>query len=317
MTSHDLPPGWDYNPSAWPHRLPVLGLAVAGCAIATYLTLFQVAVLGSVWEPFFGNGSEYLLKQSPVAHFLPLPDASLGAFVYLCEAVADLLGGPSRWRTAPWAVLLLGLIACSLGLAGVALALGQPLLAGTYCTLCLGSAACSVLGVGPVMNEVLATLQHLQRSQPPAAPGGRPSGDAFPPQQAPRRPAGSNRDDGRRRGAASLAAVVGLWLMDMLAVLHFSGQASLNWRMSARWRPGRRDRPARGNAGTAAAERATGRLAGSVAVAPRLWRHAVLNSVLCGCLLLLCGLVPGGRTALPAPGALWGGGRRRKASRGR
>ncbi len=48
------PPGWSYNPSGWSQRLPIVGLALVGFGIATYLTLFQVGVLSSVWEPFFG-----------------------------------------------------------------------------------------------------------------------------------------------------------------------------------------------------------------------------------------------------------------------
>jgi hypothetical protein len=67
------------NPSAWSKRLPVIGLALLGCGIATYLGLYQVDVIRHVWEPFFGNGSEVILKQSTVAHLLPVPDALLGA----------------------------------------------------------------------------------------------------------------------------------------------------------------------------------------------------------------------------------------------
>jgi hypothetical protein len=39
---HVVPPGWRANPSAWPQRLPIIGLALAGFAVAGYLTLFQV-----------------------------------------------------------------------------------------------------------------------------------------------------------------------------------------------------------------------------------------------------------------------------------
>jgi uncharacterized membrane protein len=163
MTDADVPPGWGHNPSKWSHRLPVLLLALAGCGIATYLTLYQVGVLPTVWEPFFGIGSTVILKQSAIAHLLPVPDAALGAFVYLLEALAELIGGESRWRTKPWAVVLLGLIAAGLGVAAIVLVICQPALFGHFCTLCLASAACSLLGSAAAAPEVWATLQHLRR----------------------------------------------------------------------------------------------------------------------------------------------------------
>jgi hypothetical protein len=162
---NDIPPGWTWNPSAWSGRLPVLALALAGCGIATYLTLYQVGVFATVWEPFFGNGSTRILKGSALAHLLPLPDAALGALAYLADALADGIGGTDRWRTMPWVVVLLGLVSAALGVTGVLLAIFQPVLFGAYCTLCLASAACSVLMVGAAMNEVLACLQHLRRER--------------------------------------------------------------------------------------------------------------------------------------------------------
>src|SRR5579872_2393861 len=170
MTDSDVPPGWGHNPSRWSHRLPVLLLALAGCGIATYLTLYQVGVLHSVWEPFFGNGSTVILKQSAIAHLLPIPDAALGAFVYLLEALAELIGGESRWRTKPWAVVLLGLIAAGLGVAAIILVVCQRALFGHFCTLCLASAACSLLGCAFAAPEVWATLQHLRREHEHGVP---------------------------------------------------------------------------------------------------------------------------------------------------
>jgi uncharacterized membrane protein len=143
----------------------LLLLALAGCGIATYLALYQVDVLPSVWEPFFGNGSTVILKQSAIAHLLPIPDAALGAVVYLLEALAELPGGESRWRTKPWAVVLLGLIAAGLGVAAIVLVICQPVLFGHFCTLCLASAACSLLGCAAAAPEVWATLQRLRRER--------------------------------------------------------------------------------------------------------------------------------------------------------
>jgi uncharacterized membrane protein len=164
MVDRHIPPGWDYNPSAWSQRWPVLLLGLLGFGIATYLTLYQVGIFSTVWEPIFGRGSTEILKHSAIVRILrPVPDAALGAFAYLLDVLCDGYGGEDRWRRKPWVVLCLGLIAAALGFVGIVLAIIQPFLVGNYCTLCLGSAACSVLMVGAVMDEVLASLQHLIR----------------------------------------------------------------------------------------------------------------------------------------------------------
>ena len=41
----------------------------------------------------------------------------------------------------------------------------QPVLFDAWCTLCLFTAALSVLMIGPAMDEVLASLQHLKRAK--------------------------------------------------------------------------------------------------------------------------------------------------------
>jgi uncharacterized membrane protein len=163
VTAVDSPPGWSFNPSQWPRRLPVFVLALIGLGIATYLTLFQVGVFSEVWEPFFGNGSRLLLKQSSIAHLLPIPDAALGAAAYLLDAILDFAGGRSRWRTAPWLVPLFGALALLLGITGILLVILQPTLFGAFCTLCLASAVCSVLTAAAAAPEAIAAIQHLKR----------------------------------------------------------------------------------------------------------------------------------------------------------
>lgn len=157
-----IPPGWDYNPSTWSQRLPIVGLAVVGFAIAGYLTLFQVGAIATVWEPFFGRGSERILT-SRISHVLPIPDAALGAFGYLLDAVTGAIGGVRRWRTMPWIVVLFGLAVGPLGFVSVMLVVFQPVLLDAWCTLCLASAVVSVAMIGPAMDEMLASLQHLAR----------------------------------------------------------------------------------------------------------------------------------------------------------
>jgi uncharacterized membrane protein len=162
VTEPDAPPGWSYNPSAWDQRLPIIWLALVGTGIATYLALFQLELIGEVWEPFFGDGSRVILT-SATSRILPVPDAALGAFGYLLDAVTGVIGGRTRWRTMPWIVVLFGLAVGPLGAVSILLVILQPLLYDSFCTLCLASAVISVLMIGPAMDEFLASLQHLRR----------------------------------------------------------------------------------------------------------------------------------------------------------
>ncbi|MBX6341322.1 MAG: vitamin K epoxide reductase family protein [Thermomicrobiaceae bacterium] len=162
MARVDIPPGWSYNPSAWGERVPILLLALVGFAIAAYLALYQLGAFASVWEPFFGDGSEVILHSS-VSRLLPVPDAALGAFGYLLDAVSGAIGGEERWRRRPWIVVIFGLAVGPLGATSVLLVIFQPVLFHAWCTLCLASATISVLMIGPAMDELLASLQYLKR----------------------------------------------------------------------------------------------------------------------------------------------------------
>ncbi len=158
----NVPPGWRHNPAAWSQRLPIVGLALVGFGIASYLSLFQLDVVARVWEPFFGDGSRVILT-SRVSHVLPVPDAALGAFSYLLDAVTGVVGGRARWRTKPWLVVLFGLAVGPLGAISILLVVLQPVMFDAWCTLCLASAVVSLAMIGPAMDEVLASLQHLRR----------------------------------------------------------------------------------------------------------------------------------------------------------
>lgn len=159
-----MPPGWSYNPAAWSQRLPIVGLALAGTAIATYLSLFQLGSIDTVWEPFFGNGSRTILE-SKVSYILPVPDALLGALSYLLDAITGLLGSRRRWWKRPWLVIVFGVAVGPLGVISVILVILQPVLFDAFCTLCLASAVVSVAMIGPAMDEVLASLQYLKSAR--------------------------------------------------------------------------------------------------------------------------------------------------------
>ncbi len=172
--SDAAPPGWTTNPSAWSHRLPIDGLAVVGLVVAGYLTAFQVGRVDSVWEPFFGDGSRRVLG-SGISRVLPVPDAALGALGYLADAVTGLIGGRDRWRSMPWIVIVFGIAVGPLGAISVLLVILQPVALDAWCTLCLASAVISVLMIGPALDEVLASLQHIRRQ----AAAGRSAARAF------------------------------------------------------------------------------------------------------------------------------------------
>ena len=162
MDRGPIPPGWDENPTAWSKRLSLAARAFVGLCIASYLTLYQLGVFPNVWDPFFGNGSREVLTSS-FSRSLPVPDASLGALAYLSEIVLSFIGGRDRWRTMPWTTVALGLVVGLGAVVSVLLMIVQPVVAGAWCTLCLASAFVSLTIVGPGLEELLATLQHLKR----------------------------------------------------------------------------------------------------------------------------------------------------------
>lgn len=157
------PPGWSSNPSSWGARLPIVALALVGTAIASYLAAFQLGLVATVWDPFFGSASSRVILTSRVSHVLPIPDAALGAFSYLLDAVTGAIGGEERWRRRPWVVVVFGLAVGPLGAISIALVIIQPVLLDAWCTLCLLSAVVSLAMIGPAMDETLASLQYLRR----------------------------------------------------------------------------------------------------------------------------------------------------------
>jgi uncharacterized membrane protein len=153
------------NPSSWQHRLPVLVLALVGCAVSSYLTLYQWHVTTSVWDPIFGARSSEAVLTSFVSRYLPLPDATLGALAYGVEAIVTAAGGTDRSRTHPWLVILFGLVLVGLALTSIALVLIQVLVIHSMCTLCLCSAALSLINAGLGHAEVFASLRHMQQAK--------------------------------------------------------------------------------------------------------------------------------------------------------
>lgn len=170
MQEHDpspsgAPPGWSVNPSTWSARLPIVALALAGAFAATWLALFQHGMVSAVWEPFFGDGTRRIVIESGFSRMFedwPIRDAGLGAIGYFADAVTGAIGGTARWRTMPWMVILFGIFIGPFGAISVMLTIIQPVLYDAFCTLCLASGVISLAMIGPAVDEVLASLQHLK-----------------------------------------------------------------------------------------------------------------------------------------------------------
>ncbi len=167
-TGPSAPPGWSYNPSAWTQRLPIIALAVIGLIVSRYLAAYQLGHVDGVWEPFFRggpdpkNGTEEIIT-SDVSRAWPVPDAAVGALTYVLEILTGVIGTRARWRTMPWLVLLFGLMIAPLGVVSITFIVIQPIVIGTWCTLCLIAAAAMLIQIPYSLDELLATIQFLGR----------------------------------------------------------------------------------------------------------------------------------------------------------
>ena len=158
----DVPPGWDFNPSAWTQRLPIVALAFVGLFFSRYLAAFQLGHIEQAWDPFFGEGTERVIT-STVSEAFPVPDAGLGAATYILEILTGVIGDRRRWRTMPWLVLAFGLMIVPLGAVSILFIVIQPIVIGTWCSLCLLGAAAMLLQIPYSFDELLATLQFLRQ----------------------------------------------------------------------------------------------------------------------------------------------------------
>ena len=159
-------PPFDYNPAGWRQRVPIAILAAAGTLIASYLALYQWRLVDSIWDPVFGEGSQRVLD-SQVSHsmrgWLRIPDAALGAIGYLSEVVYCLVGSTRRWQYRPWMVVLFGIDVIPLGLVSAILVVLQGIAVGSWCFLCLVTAAISLILIIFAYDEVWACLAYLYR----------------------------------------------------------------------------------------------------------------------------------------------------------
>ena len=144
MDESDLPPGWTYSPSTYLQRLPIIALGAFGFLIARMLTAYQLGHVDAVWEPFFAgtgalNGTEQIIT-SDVSKAWPIADAGLGGVAYVFEVLMGVMGDRRRWRTMPWMVAMFGIVVVPLGVVSIYFIVIQPIVIGTWCTLCLVTA---------------------------------------------------------------------------------------------------------------------------------------------------------------------------------
>ena len=167
MDPKSIPPGWTYSPSTYAQRLPIAYLGLIGLLISRILTAYQLGHIDTAWEPFFAgsatdprNGTEEIIT-SYVSEMWPIPDAGLGAISYLLEILMAVMGTRDRWRTMPWMVTFFGILVIPLGVVSIYFIIIQPVLLGTWCTLCLLAALAMLIMIPFAVDEVVAMGQYL------------------------------------------------------------------------------------------------------------------------------------------------------------
>jgi len=195
MDKHAIPPGWTYSPSSWLQRLPIIALGLFGFLIARYLAAYQLGHINAVWDPVFDgalarNGTEHIIT-SDVSEAWPVADAGLGASAYMIEALMGAMGAATRWRTMPWMVAFFFILVVPLGGVSILFILIQPVIIGTYCTLCLIQAFAMLVMIPLALDEVIAMGQYVVRSLKAGQPFLRTflMGGADPASQPDERPA--------------------------------------------------------------------------------------------------------------------------------
>ncbi|MFC6766424.1 vitamin K epoxide reductase family protein [Natrinema soli] len=162
MDGPTIPPGWSYNPSTGAQRAPLIALGIFGFFASWYMAAFQLGYIESVWDPLYNPGTEGVLT-SQVSKAFPVSDAGLGAVAYSVEALMGFMGDRRRWRTMPWMVAFFGVVVIPLGFVQVLLVIMQPIMVGTWCTLCLLSAFGMLWMISLTVDEVVAMGQYVVR----------------------------------------------------------------------------------------------------------------------------------------------------------
>ncbi|WP_017730885.1 vitamin K epoxide reductase family protein [Nafulsella turpanensis] len=234
-----IPPGWSYNPSSWGQRAPVIFLAWLGFFIARYMGAFQLEIIHTVWDPFFGDGTKQVLT-SKVSKSFPVSDAMLGAFSYILDVLFGYAGGVHRWRTMPWVVIIFAIMIVPLGVVSITLIILQPVSVGYWCFLCLCSATISLIMIPFTVDEVVATIQMIKEERKKGKSfwelfwfGGTMEGGKMEEKEDPKLLLGNTiRAMGKdlliRPWNLCLIAIIGIWIMSSPGLLGFKGTMADN-----------------------------------------------------------------------------------------
>lgn len=224
-----VPPGWDYNPSSGLQRVPIIVLALLGFLISRYLTAYQLGYIRAAWDPFFGDGTMKIIG-SHLSRQFPVPDAGMGALVYLLEVLSGFKGDQARWRSMPWMVALFGALVVPLGAVSIFFIIIQPILFGTLCSLCLVAALAMVIMIPHALDEVAAIFQFLLAEARRGGSwwrifwrGGTADGDSVA-DHVPERGEGRAMLRGvHATWGLAVCTGIGVWLMFTPLALHLSG----------------------------------------------------------------------------------------------
>lgn len=82
----------------------------------------------------------------------------------MLEVLMGAMGDKTRWRTMPWMVTFFGILVVPLGVVSIYFIVIQPILIGTWCTLCLAAAAAMLAMIPFALDELVAMGQFLRLS---------------------------------------------------------------------------------------------------------------------------------------------------------
>lgn len=157
---------WTFNPSRWGQRAIIALIAAVAFIISVYLSLYQCRLIDSVWDPVFAEQSAKVLNSDiseRIRTWILIPDAMLGALAYLGDILFSLAGSTRRWQHRPWLVAIFGLDVIPLGIVSALLVFLQGAVVGSWCFLCLSSAAISLVLVILAIDEVWSCCLFLGR----------------------------------------------------------------------------------------------------------------------------------------------------------
>lgn len=132
-------------------RIAVALLAAAALGLSSYLALYQLRIIGGVWDPAGGS-----LR---VLDWAGIPDAALGAVAYAVEIILALV---ARSR---WPLIVYGLWSASLAFAGAVLVAVQMFVIHAICVLCCCSAALSMVIFAIAASEVIPAVTRRDRDR--------------------------------------------------------------------------------------------------------------------------------------------------------